>query len=143
VRFIGTALQTVDSKGRVVLPARFKRLLTPGDQDTMVLTVGRESCLLLYPLTEWGRLAELLDSMPRGPAKRDAIRTISDNTTELELDAAGRLTLPREFLSRVGIDRDVALVGQLRYIELWAREPYERDAEQRSQASSHILDEIL
>jgi len=143
VRFIGTALQTVDSKGRVVLPARFKRLLTPGDQDTMVLTVGRESCLLLYPLTEWGRLAELLDSMPRGPAKRDAIRTISDNTTELELDAAGRLTLPREFLSRVGIDRDVALVGQLRYIELWAREPYERDAEQRSQASGHILDEIL
>lgn len=143
MRFIGTALQTVDSKGRVVLPARFKRLLTPGDQDTMVLTAGRESCLLLYPLTEWGRLAELLDSMPRGPAKRDAIRTISDNTTELELDAAGRLTLPREFLSRVGIDRDVALVGQLRYIELWAREPYERDAEQRSQASSHILDEIL
>lgn len=143
MRFIGTALQTVDSKGRVVLPARFKRLLTPGDQDTMVLTVGRESCLLLYPLTEWGRLAELLDSMPRGPAKRDAIRTISDNTTELELDAAGRLTLPREFLSRVGIDRDVALVGQLRYIELWAREPYERDAEQRSQASGHILDEIL
>lgn len=143
MRFIGTALQTVDSKGRVVLPARFKRLLTPGDQDTMVLTAGRESCLLLYPLTEWGRLAELLDSMPRGPAKRDAIRTISDNTTELELDAAGRLTLPREFLSRVGIDRDVALVGQLRYIELWAREPYERDAEQRSQASGHILDEIL
>ncbi len=143
MRFIGTALQTVDSKGRVVLPARFKRLLTPGDQDTMVLTVGRESCLLLYPLTEWGRLAELLDSMPRGQAKRDAIRTISDNTTELELDAAGRLTLPREFLSRVGIDRDVALVGQLRYIELWAREPYERDAEQRSQASGRILDEIL
>jgi len=98
---------------------------------------------LLYPLTEWGRLAETLDSMPRGQAKRDAIRTISDNTTELELDAAGRLTLPREFLGRVGIDRDVALVGQLRYVELWAREPYERGAEIRSQASGRILDEIL
>lgn len=143
MRFIGTTFQTVDSKSRVVLPARFKRLLSPSDQDTMVLTVGRESCLLLYPLTEWARLAELLDSMPRGQAKRDAIRTISDNTLELELDAAGRLTVPREFLGRVGIDRDVALVGQMRYIELWARQPYERDAEIRSQASGPILDGIL
>lgn len=143
MRFVGTTFQTVDSKGRVVLPARFKRLLVPGDQDTMVLTVGRESCLLLFPLTEWGRLAEALDSMPRGEAKRDAIRAISDNTLELELDAAGRLTVPREFLGRVGIDRDVALVGQLRYLELWARQPYERDAEVRSQASGRILDEIL
>jgi len=143
VRFIGTQFQTADSKGRVVLPARFKRLLTPDDQDTMVLTVGREQCLLLYPLTEWARLAEHLDSMPRSEAKRNAIRAISDNTTELELDTSGRLTVPREFLVPAGIDREVALVGQLRYIELWARGPYERDADKRSQASSSILDEIL
>jgi MraZ protein len=81
--------QTVDPKGRIVLPARFKRLLSPSDQDTMVLTAGRERCLLLYPLTEWARLAEILDGLPKSEAKRDAIRTISDNTTELELDANG------------------------------------------------------
>jgi MraZ protein len=143
VRFIGTQIQTVDPKGRIVLPARFKRLLTPGDQDTMVLTAGRETCLLLYPLTEWARLAEVLDGLPRGEAKRDAIRTISDNTMELELDAAGRLTVPRDFLARAAIDREVVLVGQLRYVELWARMEYERGADKRREASYGILNDIL
>jgi MraZ protein len=143
LRFIGTHFQTVDPKGRIVLPARFKRLLTPADQETMVLTVGREDCLLLYPLGEWARLAEILDGLPKSETKRDAIRTISDHTTELELDAASRLTVPREFLDRIGIDRDVALVGQLRYIEIWPRTPYEQGSDRRRQASSSILNEIL
>ena len=143
LRFIGTHLQTVDPKGRIVLPARFKRLLTPTDQDTLVLTGGRENCLLLYPLGEWTRLAEILDGLPKSEAKRDAIRTISDNTTELELDANSRITVPREFLDKVGIEREVALVGQLRYIEIWARASYEQGSEKRVQASRDILNEIL
>jgi MraZ protein len=143
LRFIGTHFQTVDPKGRIVLPARFKRLLTPQDQETVVLTGGRENCLVLYPLSEWVRLAEILDALPKGEGKRDAIRTISDTTTELELDASGRVTVPREFLDKVGIDRDVALVGQLRYIELWSRASYEQGSEQRAQASRDILNEIL
>lgn len=143
MRFIGTHLQTVDPKGRIVLPARFKRLLTPADQDTLVLTRGRENCLLLYPLSEWTRLAEILDSLPKSEAKRDAIRTISDNTTELELDANSRITVPREFLDKVGIERDVALVGQLRCIEVWARASYEEGIERRQQASREILNDIL
>lgn len=143
MRFIGTQVQTVDPKGRIVLPVRFKRLLTPADQETMVLTVGRERCLILYPLSEWVRLAEALDALPKGEEKRDAIRTISDNTMELELDANGRVTIPREFLALVGIEREVALVGQLRYVEIWAREPYEQGSEQRNRASSSILNAIL
>jgi MraZ protein len=143
LRFIGTHFQTADPKGRIVLPARFKKLLTPSDQETMVLTAGRESCLLLYPLTQWARLAEVLDGLPKSEAKRDAICTISDNTTELELDANGRLTVPREFLQRIGVEREVAMVGQLRYLELWSRATYEHGSTERSRASSDILNEIL
>lgn len=143
MRFIGTHFQTVDPKGRIVLPARFKRLLTPADQETMVLTLGKEPCLLLYPLSEWTRLAETLDGLPKSETKRDAIRTISDFTTELELDASGRITIPREFLERVEIDREVAVVGSLRYLELWSRSAYEQGREPRRQASSSILDQIL
>lgn len=143
MRFIGTHVQTVDPKGRIVLPARFKKLLTPVDQDTMVLTVGREPCLLLYPLGEWARLAEALDALPKNEARRDAIRTISDFTTELELDANGRLTIPREFLARVGIQREVAVVGSLRYLEVWPKDAYDQGREERRQASSEILNQIL
>lgn len=143
MRFIGTHFQTVDPKGRVALPAKFKRLLRPEDQDTLVLTMGRERCLLLYPLSEWTQLAEALDALPRNQAKRDAIRSISDHTTELELDSNGRMTVPREFLQKAGIERDVALVGSLRYVEVWPRSNYEEGTSARREASSEILDQLF
>ena len=143
MRFIGTHFQTVDPKGRIALPAKFKRLLRPEDQDTLVVTMGRERCLLLYPLTQWTELAEALDRLPRNEAKREAIRSISDHTTELELDSNGRMTLPREFLQNAGIERDVAIVGSLRYVELWSRATYEEGMQARREASSSILDSIF
>jgi MraZ protein len=143
LRFIGTHFQTVDPKGRVSLPAKFKRLLVPDDQGTMVLTMGREPCLLLYPLSEWAQLAEALDALPRNQAKREAIRSISDFTTELELDSHGRLTIPREFIQKIGIERDVAIVGSLRYIEVWPRATYEQGTEERRATSTEILDQLF
>jgi MraZ protein len=143
MRFIGTHLQTVDPKGRVALPAKFKRLMRPEDQETMVLTMGRERCLLLYPLSEWTQLAEALDALPRNQAKREAIRSISDHTTELELDTNGRMTIPRDFLQKAGIERDVALVGSLRYVELWSRDAYQDGTNARREASSEILDQLF
>ena len=143
MRFIGTHFQTVDPKGRVALPSKFKRLLGPDDQGTMVLTLGKERCLLLYPLSEWTALAEALDALPRNPAKRDAIRSISDHTTELEIDSHGRLTIPREFLDKAGIERDVAIVGSLRYVEVWGRSEFERGREARRMAAGEILDQLF
>jgi len=142
VRFIGTYLQTLDPKGRLALPARFKRLLTPSDQDLLIL-VRRDECLFLYPGTVWDGIAEELNRLPRNQKTRDAIRSISDFSLPLELDAAGRVTVPREFLVAVGIERDVAVVGGLRHIELWPRQEYEKGREQRRASSGEILDEIL
>lgn len=142
MRFIGTHLQTIDPKGRLVLPAKFVRLLPEG-QSGMVLTVGPDPCLLLYPLNEWNQLAESLNALVRNEATRNAVRFVSDHSTELELDAHGRLTVPREFLKRVGIEREVTIVGLLRYIELWPRAVYERDVEARRIASKGVLDGLI
>ena len=141
--FFGMQFQTVDPKGRIVLPARFKRLLIPSDQDTLVLNLGREECLLLFPLSEWALLVSALDALPKNEDKRDTIRSISDSTLYLDLDASGRLTIPRDCLDRVGIEREVAIVGHSRYIELFSRTSYEKDRERRRQASSAILDQLL
>ena len=142
MRFIGTQFQTVDPKGRLVLPAKFVRAL-PETQKSMVLTVGLDPCLLLYPLDEWAQLAESLNAMARNEAARNAVRYVSDHSTELELDAHGRLTIPREFLKKIGIERDVAVVGLLRYVELWPRSVYEQQAEARRVASRNVLDSLF
>jgi len=143
MRFIGTFEQTLDPKGRLALPARFRRLLTPEDHDTMVLTLGRERCMLLYPLTEWVQLMERLDAMPRNEAKRDAVRAISADTLELDVDTNGRMTIPRSFLEGSGIERDVTIVGSLRYVEVWSRTAFTRARETRRDQSKDILDQLF
>ena len=143
MRFIGTHQQTVDPNGRVALPAKFRRLLTPEDQEAMVLTSGREACLLLYPQTEWDRVADTLDALPRNEARRQAIRAISDSTKWLEIDSNGRVTIPRTFLDRIEVEREVTMVGSLHYIEIWPRDRYEEDKEKRRLESSDILDQIF
>jgi len=142
VRFIGTQFQTIDPKGRLVLPAKFVRALREA-QNSMVLTLGPDPCLLLYPLDEWSQLAESLNAMARNEATRNAVRYVSDHSTEVELDSHGRLTIPREFLKKVGIEREVAVVGLLRYVELWPRPVYERQAEARRIASRGVLDSLF
>ena len=142
MRFIGTQFQTIDPKGRLVLPAKFFRLLPEG-QSAVVLTVGPDPCLLLYPLDEWTQLAETLNALGRNEATRNAVRYVSDHSGELELDSHGRLTIPREFLKKVAIEREVALVGLLRYIEMWPRAVYEQNAEARRIASKGVLDGLF
>jgi MraZ protein len=143
MRFIGTHQQTVDPQGRVGLPAKFRRLLQPEDQEAMVLTTGREPCLLLYPHSEWNRVADALDALPRNGARRQAIRAISDNTQWLELDSSGRVTIPRGFLEQIEAEREITLVGSLRYIEIWSKQRYEEDRAARRSESSDILDQIF
>jgi MraZ protein len=143
MRFIGTHQQTVDSQGRVALPAKFRRLLSPEDQEAMVLTIGREPCLLLYPQSEWNRVADALDALPRNKDRRQAIRAISDNTQWLELDSNGRVTIPRGFLDQIEAEREVTMVGSLRYIEVWSRQRYDEDRDTRRTESSDILDRIF
>jgi len=109
----------------------------------MVLTTGREACLLLYPHSEWNHVADALDALPRNSERRQAIRAISDNTQWLELDSNGRVTIPRGFLDQIEAEREVTMVGSLRYIEIWSRDRYEEDKEVRRTESSDILDQIF
>ena len=143
VRFLGTFHQTIDSKGRLFLPARFKRLLTPADLDTLTLIEGVEPCLILFPLSSWEQVQEEIDARPKGAEKRKAVRGLSLAAVDLELDANGRLTLPRDFLQRAGIEREIEVVGQLRYIELWSPERHAAAEHEWREASKAILDEIL
>jgi len=143
MRFIGTHQQTVDAQGRVALPAKFRRLLSPDDQEAMVLTTGREPCLLLYPQSEWNRVADALDALPRNSQRRQAIRAISASTQWVELDSNGRVTIPRGFLDQIEVEREVTMVGSLRYVEIWSRQRYEEDKDTRREESSDILDRIF
>lgn len=118
--FRGATRVTLDSKGRFAMPARYRDGLAGGCNGQLVTTVDRDYCLLLYPLPTWEEIERKLTALPTlQPQVRRLQRLMLGYATELELDAHGRIRLPRELREFAGLDRQVMLIGQGNKFELW------------------------
>ena len=132
--FIGTHRCKVDSKGRISVPASFRRYLGAEGGETFVITRGIDDCLLLYAPEGWRQFQAKLQALPPGPRKRQVVRFYSSNSATLVLDKQGRVGLPREFLTDYGIDQEALLVGALDYIEVWQPERFRTGLAQAPEA---------
>jgi MraZ protein len=123
--FLGRHAHTVDAKGRLAIPARFRDGLTEG----VVLTRGIDRCLSLYPLSAWRPLAEKVSALPlTDPDARVFRRLVFAEAVDLELDSQGRLLLPPELRRYAEIDRDAIVVGVHTSIEIWSPASWEAQA---------------
>jgi MraZ protein len=115
--FLGRHAHTVDAKGRLAIPARFREELAAG----VVLTRGIDRCLALYPMAAWEPLAAKVNQLPiTDPDARTFRRMVFAEAVDLELDAQGRLLLPPELRQYAEIDRDAYVVGVNTSIEIWS-----------------------
>ena len=115
--FLGRYAHSVDTKGRLAIPARFREELAAG----VVLTRGIDRCLALYPMATWLPLAEQVSALPiADPDARTFRRMVFAEAVDLELDAQGRILLPPELRRYAEIDRDAYVVGVNTSIEIWS-----------------------
>jgi MraZ protein len=129
--FRGPSKVTLDSKGRLAIPARHReRILTRGDGH-LVATVDRDYCLLIYPLPDWEEIERKLIRLPAlNKQARRLQRLMLGHATELDLDGHGRILLPRELREFAGLERQAMLIGQGNKLELWDEQRWnERRAE--------------
>ena len=118
--FQGATKVTLDDKGRMVMPAQYREQITVQSQGKLVVTVDRDSCLLIYPLPEWEQTARKLMSLPSlKPQSRKLQRLMVGHATNLELDGHGRFLLPPELREFAQLERHVMLVGMGNRFELW------------------------
>lgn len=118
--FRGAAKVTLDDKGRMVLPTRYREHALERSQGRLVATVDRDQCLLLYPFPEWEQIERKLMSLPSLHAQaRRLQRLMVGHATELQLDAHGRLLLPPELREFAHLERYAMLIGQGNRCELW------------------------
>jgi MraZ protein len=130
--FIGDHICKVDTKGRIVLPATFKRQMSLPVQDRFVVKKDIfEQCLVLYPMDEWERQNNLIRSKinPYNKEHNKFIRNFFRGTAELILDNNNRMLIPKRLMESVGIQKEVVLDGQSGKIEIWAKHIYETIAE--------------
>ena len=119
--FRGINKVSLDGKSRMALPARLRDTVQQASFGKLVLTVDiREKCLMLYPLPEWEKVQETLTGLAN---VRTEIRTVQriliGHATDLELDAQGRVLIPRQLRDYARLEKKLILLGQGNKIEIW------------------------
>ena len=110
----------LDAKGRMAVPARYRQDLMDGCNGQLVVTVDRDNCLLIYPMTEWEIVEKKLAALPSFDQRtRKLQRLLIGHATEVELDASGRLLVPPPLREYARLDKRVVLIGQGNKFELW------------------------
>lgn len=117
--FIGEYHHTLDGKGRLILPARFRSSLG----ERCIATRGLDHCLFVFPMDEWSSLEQKLRSLPlTKPEARSFTRFFFSGATECELDGQGRILISPSLREYAGISKEVAIIGVSGRIEIWAEE---------------------
>ncbi len=145
IGFIGEYESTVDAKGRFLLPSGFKKQLPEADNALFVLNRGFEKCLTLYPIQSWEPLYKdisLLNDFD--PKVRDFRRYFLNGATQIELDSAGRLLLPKNLMEYASLGKDIVLVSAVNKIEIWDKNKYQQFFDAMTpEAYSKLANEVM
>ena len=145
IGFLGEYEVTMDAKGRFLLPAGFKKQLAEASASQFVINRGIEACLTLYPMQVWEPIfAEVSKLNDFDPKVRQFRRYFLNGATQLELDSAGRLLIPKALMEYAGLEKDVVLVSAVDKIEVWDKTKYTKFFESFSPESySELANEVM
>jgi MraZ protein len=118
--FRGVATVSLDSKSRLVVPARYRDALLVNGAGRVVVTADPSQCLLLYPLPEWGPIEQKLNTLSDFVTRTRSLKQLMVGYAhDIEMDGAGRVLLPPMLRKFAELDKNVVLVGQGSKLELW------------------------
>ncbi len=141
--FIGEYQHNLDTKGRIVIPGKFREEL----HTTFILTRGLDGCLTIYSLKQWEKMFEEVNKLPTTKkAARQYVRMLTSTATECTLDSQGRIQIP-SFLSKpVNIVKECVVIGANDHIEIWDKQTWENyyvDASNSFEEIAENLNELI
>ena len=127
IGFLGEYEATLDAKGRFLLPSGFKKQLPEKGGNHFIINRGFEKCLTLYPQQSWDPIFSAISKLNDfDPKVREFRRYFLNGATQLELDSAGRLLLPKNLTEHAGLEKDIVLVSAVNKIEIWDKSKYKQ-----------------
>ncbi|HWK24239.1 MAG TPA: division/cell wall cluster transcriptional repressor MraZ [Ureibacillus sp.] len=138
--FMGEYQHSVDAKGRLIIPSKFREDLG----NTFVITRGLDNCLFGYPMDEWRKLEEKLKELPM--TKKDArafARFFFSGATEVEIDKQGRINIPATLTSYAKLEKECVILGVSSKIEIWAKESWESYFNDAESSFNEIAENLI
>ncbi len=137
--FLGVFQHTVDEKGRLAIPVKFR----PSVADGLVMTFGLDRCLYVWTMDEWSQLAEKLAKLPMMNADaRKVARHFFAGATETSLDKLGRVVIPQILRDYAGLRGEVVVAGMPNRLEIWSQESWDEERSRVAENSSTFAEHL-
>jgi len=145
INLIGTYECKVDAKGRLMISSAFKKQLSPILQEGFVLKRAVfQPCLELYPMQEWNEVMDKVNSLNRFVKKNnDFIRRFTAGVRFIELDASGRLLIPKDLCQFAGIQKRIVLSSAINIIEIWDKDNYEKAIDDAASDFASLAEDVM
>ncbi|NGX83483.1 division/cell wall cluster transcriptional repressor MraZ [Aequorivita sp. KMM 9714] len=145
LNIIGSYECKADAKGRVMVPAPLKKQLASVVQEGFVIKRAVfQPCLELYPMKEWEEMMKKMSKLNRFTRKNnDFIRMFTAGVKVVELDAAGRLLIPKDLMSFAGIDKELVISSAIEKLEIWDKDKYEESISVSPEDFADLAEEVM
>jgi MraZ protein len=131
--FRGNFEHTIDQKGRLSIPSRFRELLREHYEEKFIVTRS-ENCLEAYPEAEWVKLEKKISQLPQLDKNAKAVmRFLVSSAIECPVDKQGRILIPQYLRNHAGLEKDVVLAGMIDKVEIWAKDRWEKEMSETSE----------
>lgn len=142
---IGTYECKADAKGRLKIPAPLKKQLAPVvEQGFVIKRAVFQPCLEIYPMKEWDQLMQRINKLNRFNKKNnDFIRRFTAGVKIIELDAAGRILIPKDLLVFSGISKHTVMASAVNIIEVWDKDKYEQAIDDATLDFADLAEEVM
>ena len=140
--FMGEYHHTIDEKGRLILPAKFRTEL--GEKFIITRGLDAEKCLYVYSMNDWNRIVSKLNTLPF--TKKDArifVRTFFSGATECESDRQGRINITSPLVSYADLQKDCVVIGANDRIEIWSKERWDNFFDANSEMVEEIAEHLF
>jgi MraZ protein len=143
--FIGSFKYSIDTKGRISIPAKLRKYVSSEANDTFILTRGTAQCIDIYPMDQWKLLtANRLNQLNSfDPDEAMFIRMFLQEAAEDKLDSQSRLLIPKNLVEYAEIDKEVFILGAIKKIEIWNPDTYEDYIKTHEKSYSQISKEVM
>ncbi|HYR51109.1 MAG TPA: division/cell wall cluster transcriptional repressor MraZ [Candidatus Dormibacteraeota bacterium] len=142
--FRGSYQHSIDHKGRVSIPARFRKSLSGRASATFVIVRGLETCVAIYPQDEWKRMEERLRSRSfYDETNRRFLRTMTMDSDDATLDAQGRVAIPPRLLAHARLTKEAMVNGVIDHLEIWDPAQFEEYLKSSSRSYEDMAGELL
>jgi MraZ protein len=142
--FKGSYIHSIDNKGRINLPAKLRKYISPEANDTFIITRGFDQCIFAYPQDEWSNYEQAIRGLRSSSAdSRFVTRHLLQYASEVQIDGQSRIMLPQNLLQFAEIKNEAMILGVLERIEIWNPQIYDNYIKQQEATYEEVAEKVF